>query len=449
MRCYALWMRCSAGLCLLLPLAVVLGCGKRAEIEAISARRGAIRESFVEPARTRLARTYPVTMPVDGRVARIELEPGDKVTKGQRLAEIDLVPFEQAVAEAEAAVKELVAEIEVKEDNRLEKTAAEDAEAAVKAAQEALKAADEEVAAEKARADRAAKDLARNKALFAEKVIAEDQLDDAKLAAETSLIEFRKQQFYRAALKAMVVAVNLYPRAVNQWIAKKGLEKSAIVHRCEQAKARLALAKHRLRLADARSPIDGIVLKRLEQGDRPIGAGQQLLLLGNLDELEVEADVLTQDVLRLRLGSEVGLEPASGIAPIAGKVKRIEPAGFTKLSSLGVEQQRVKVIAAFAGKHDNLGVGYRLHARFLTGAKTDALIVPRFSVLQAPDRSFYVFKVVDGTLVRQAVVIGLRSDLELEVTDGLAESDLIVARPDATMKDGGKVKVNNRPPSGT
>lgn len=428
------------GILVLLALAG-LGCDRGAEVEVVEPRRGTIRESFKEPARTRLATTYPITMPVDARIGRVSLEPGDPVEKGRRLVEIDLVPFRQAVAEAEAAVGELRAEITVKEDNRLEKIAAEDARQAVKAAEEALKAADEEVAAEKARADRAAKELARKQKLFDQGVTPEDQLDDVRLLAETALIELRRQQFYRAALKAMVVAVDLYPRAVDQWIAKKDLEKSVVVHKLEQAKARLALAQHRLRLAEVLSPIDGVVLERHELGDRPLTAGAPLLLLGNLDDLEVVADVLTQDALRLQPGSEVTLEPASSVEPIAGTVKRIEPAGFTKLSSLGVEQQRVNVIVAFAGQHDDLGVGYRVQARFFTGSKDDALIVPRFSVLQDPDRNFYVFKFADGRLVRQGVTIGLRSDLELEITDGLAPSDRIVARPEATMEDGMAVQV--------
>ena len=101
----------------------------------------------------------------------------------------------------------------------------------------------------------------------------------------------------------------------------------------------------------------------------------------------------------------------------------------------------MRVIVSFAGKHDSLGVGYRLQARFYTGTKSDALIVPRFSILQAPDRSFYVFKVVDGKLNRQPVKLGLRSDLEIEVAEGLADADRIVARTDATMRDGMKANV--------
>jgi HlyD family secretion protein len=275
----------------------------------------------------------------------------------------------------------------------------------------------------------------------AETAVTEDELDDARTRAETAVIELRKQEFYAAALRALVVAVNLGPRFVNEYIARKELEREVLVEQLVQARARLAKAEHRLSLARVVSPIDGVVLERFEQGDSPLSAGQPLLLLGNLDELEVIAEVLTQDTLRLEPGSEVSLEPAARIEPIPGKVKRIEPAGFTKLSSLGVEQQRVNVIVSLAGPHDHLGVGYRLQARFFTGSKKDALIVPRFSVLQEPEGGFYVLEVQNGRLEKQPVEIGLRSDLELEVTAGVSESDRIVARPDSSLREETKVKV--------
>lgn len=422
---------------LVLPTA----CRRKLQVEALHPRRGPIQESFTEPARTRLAKTYLVTMPVEGRVGRIDLEPGDKVTRGQTLADFDLVPLEAAVEEARAAVQELQAEIAVKEDNRLEETAAIEAKAMVTAADEAIRAADEEVAAEKARADHAARSLERKRLLAQRNVIAEEELDAAELLAATSLTELRKQQFYRAALKAFRVAVNLGPKAIEQYVARKALERQVLVHRLAQAHARLAAAEHRLKLARVVSPIGGVVLERHEQGDRPLPAGQALLLLGNLDQLEAVADVLTGDALRLHPGTLVEFKPALGRAPFPGKVKRIEPQGFTKLSSLGVEQQRVRVVVALERRPENLGVGYRLQARFLTAARDAALLVPRFSVLQAPDRTYYVLKIVEGRLARQKVELGLRTDLTLEVGSGLTERDTIVAKPDTTMEPGAPVEL--------
>ena len=438
-------MRKRMGMIGLLAVLFLYGCGGPTEVEGIKPRKGDIRESFSEPARTRLAKTYPIAMPVAGRIARIDLEPGDPVKKGQVLAKYDLVPFQEALAEAQAAVRELEAQIVVKDDNRLEETMLSETRATVKAAAESLNASAKQTEAERANAEHAQRNLGRMKRLAGEKTIPESDLDDAQLRADTADIALKRQEFYHAALNALTVAVNLGPSFVEKYILRKGLERATLMHQVAEAKARLARAQHDLELADIRSPMDGVVLERNEQGDRTVAVGQVLLLVGNLDDLEVIADVLTQDALRIGVGSEVSLEPALGIEQkIAGKVKRIEPQGFTKLSSLGVEQQRVNVIVSLEKRREGLGVGYRMQARFFTGSKTEALIVPRFSVLQAPDRSYYVFKISGDRLKRQPVTIGLRGDLELEVTSGLSPSDTIVAEPDTTMKDGMTVTVRKQ-----
>jgi len=421
--------------------AFLLGCGGEAEVDTLRASRGEIRESFSEPARTRLEKFYPITMHVQGRIHRIDFEPGDPVEQGQELVQYDLLPFQQRVAEARAAVAELAAQIVVKDNNRLEETAMIETAATIRAASEALKASGAQVQAETARSQRADKELKRMRQLNKSEAIARSELDDAELDAETALIELRRQEFYRAALQALVTAVHLGPRYVHEFLGRKRLERQVLVEQLTQAEARLALAEHDLAMTSVRSPIDGVVLARYEQGDSTLPAGQPLLLLGNLDAMEVIAEVLTQDAMRLTIGTPVFLEPAARLEPLSGKVKKIEPAGFTKLSSLGVEQQRVNVIVSLDARPPTLGVGYRLQARFLTGSKQEALIVPRFSVLQAPDQSYYTFKVEAGRLKKQPVRLGLRSDLELEIVEGLSEGDVVVSTPDTTLEDDMKVTV--------
>lgn len=433
--------RSASFLALWFPL-VLVGCGAGQDVELTSPRRGEIRESFTEPARTRLAKTYRISMPVSGLVSRIDLEPGDPVKANQELAKFDLVPFREALAEAEAAVAELESRITLNQYDAIEKTALIETKSTIEATAQALKASDAQVEAEEARAARAAKELGRVTKLAASDAITQSKLDDANLTADTSLIELRRQQFYRAALNALFTAVKLGPKYIEQYLGRKGLDRQILQHQLAQARSRLARAEHDLKLAAIRSPIDGVVLERFEQGDRALTAGHELLLLGNLAELEVIADVLTQDAMRLSIGSDVRMETAARLAAVSGKVKRIEPAGFTKLSSLGVEQQRVNVIVSLDAQHDGLGVGYRVQAEFLTGAKPNALIVPRFSVLQAPDQSFYVLGVVERRIKKQPVKIGLRSDLELEVLSGLSQGDVIVAKPDTTMAEGMKVSGN-------
>jgi len=426
------------GICLAaLMVLFAAGCGGR-EVEVTRATRGPIEQSFTEPGKTRLENTWPITLQVAGRIARIDLEPGDRVAAGQRLVQYDLVPFEAAVTEAREAVAEIEASIAVKRYNAIEQTLLVRAEEWIKASRELLKAADEEVAAQKARSDRAAKQLDRVEQLVREGAESESALDDARLDAETSFFELKKEQFTRAAVNTIMTIVELSPRSINEWLGMKSLQVEELQHRLMQARARLVRAEHELSLTDVVSPVDGVVLERYQQGDAMLPAGTKVLLLGNLEELEVEIDVLTQDALKLAPGAPVELSAGAALAA-RGTVKRIEPAGFTKLSSLGVEQQRVNVIVSLDNSDGKLGVGFRVSARFITASAGDALKIPRFSVLESPDGSYYVFRVVDGALVETPVEIGLKSDLKLEITSGLAESDIIVEQPDTTMSDGMEV----------
>lgn len=415
-------------------------CG-RLEVDAVSPERGTIQASFTEQAKTRLEKEYPITMPVSGRIKRITLEPGDRVTEGQEVVPYDLVPLKKAVERARAVIAELKAELAVKDDDRIEKTALKESRAVIEAARQALQASEEQIAAQEARKERAQKHYKRMKALNKTQAVPQSTLDDAVLEAETSLIEYRRQEFYYAALKAILVAIKLGPDYIERYLAREDLERVVILKKLDQARAQLDKAEHRLELASVTSPIDGTVLERHSLGDTSLQAGAPLLLIGNLDHMEVVSDVLTQDALKLKTGGKVILEPAAGFDSIEGKVKRIEPAGFTKLSSLGVEQQRVNVIVAFKGPHEKLGVGYRLQARFFTGSRSDALVVPRFAVMQSPDRSYYVLKIVDAALEKQEVRIGLTNDMHMEILSGLTEKDLIAARPDASMEPGQEVSV--------
>jgi HlyD family secretion protein len=400
--------------------------------------RGPIEVSFSEPGKTRLANTYPITMPVGGLIERIAFEPGDAVAKGDILVTYDGAPFTEAVVEASEAVRQIEAAIVVKEDNAIEKTLLLEANEWIKATAELLKAADEEVAAQEARDGRAAKELARMEGLASENAVSQSALDDVRLEADTALISLKKEMFNRAAVNIVATIVSLGPRVINEYLDLEQLQTAELRHQLAQAKSRLALAERNLALTRIESPIDGVVLRRFEQGAQVLPAGAELLLVGNLDEMEVEVDILTVDAMTVDEGQAVGLSAALDSRALSGKVKRIEPAGFTKLSSLGVEQQRVKAIVSIDERPSSLGVGYRMTVRFVTGSKADALKLPRAAVIQAVDRSYYVFKVDGERLVKTPVTVGMKSDLELEITSGVGEKDNVVARPDTTMTDGMK-----------
>lgn len=426
------------------------GC-KKLPVESSKPKESRIESSFREPARTRLENTYLVTMPVTGRIDRVQLAVGDSVKKGMMLVQFDLTPLEKSVEELTARLAELKAGArdEDIEAAKAAVVAAKSRFAELKAGARAQELSVARATLEQAQAnlEYRKKEMARMERLRRDKTMSEAQYEEARLAYRVSVARLKEAkanfQLIEAGTRSeRLVAAEAEMNQVEQRLRllKSGTRAEVL----KQAAVRLAVAQYQLDLAPLKSPINGVVLERYEQGSRFLNSGHRLMLLGNLDELEVEADVLTQDALLLKNGSPVRLEISGSEKTFQGKVRRVEPAAFTKVSALGVEQQRVKVIVALDKRPEGLGVGYRLHARFITAAKEKALVVPRFSILQAADGQFYVFKIVGGTLKKQFVKIGLRSDLLLEVIDGLSLQDDIVSTPDANMKEGEEVSIINK-----
>ncbi|MCC6546249.1 HlyD family efflux transporter periplasmic adaptor subunit [Candidatus Sumerlaeota bacterium] len=424
---------------ILCAAALLAACGSSTEVRAAKVRKAAITESFSEVARTRLEDRYRITMPLDARIAQVELEPGAIVKKGQTLVEVDRVPLERAVGEARAAVEELRARVALMRDTSVEQKTLENAEATATAMEQQKKSFGALIEAEKWRVTRTQREWERLKGLTDSNAVSKTMLDTSETDAETALIELRRREYEDAMANAQLQSSRLHAEEVRKIIDRKPLETSAIEQQLRAAEDRLAVAQHNLELSNITSPIDGCVLEKYELGGGPLPSGRPLLLLGNLDELEVESEVLSQDAMSLHEGTRVEFSVASSDKVIPGKVRLVRPAGFVKLSSLGVEQQRVIVLCSLEERPENLGVGFRLQARFIVDTKESALLVPRYSVLQAPDESYFIFRIDGRRLRKQRVKLGLRSDLDIEVVDGLKEGDVVVAAPDSAMADGDRV----------
>lgn len=431
------WMRAATGGLLVL---LAGGCGAP-PIEVVTPHRGPIEAGFVEPARTRLVRTYPVSMPVTARVAALTLREGDAVRAGQPLASIDTTELEAAVHELEASREELRAELTRVADHRLEDRLKKGAQDEVVASEQALAASKAQVEAERLRFEQYERDNTRDEKLFEQKAITRQQLDQTHLDYQTSRIDYRRQGFYTAALAALHTAIEIGPEAIDDWLERREHEAASLRHRVTQVEAQLVRARYQLGLAALPAPIDGVVLEKHHQGGVVLGVGTPLYTLGRLDQVEVVAEVLSGDALLLASGSRVVLE-----GDLPARVTRLEPQGFTKHSSLGVEQQRVLVrIAPDGSLPAGVGPGYRLEARFVAAAKADALLLPRHAVLQDRDRSHYVLVVEGGRLRRKAVTLGLASDLEVEVTHGLGVEDQVVHHPDVSLNDGDRAQAQLPP----
>ncbi|NLE37883.1 MAG: HlyD family efflux transporter periplasmic adaptor subunit [Pirellulaceae bacterium] len=423
------------------------GGGSGVPVRTAAAERGPIDEFLVERAKTRLPRTWLVTMPVTGRIEPIELKEGDPVKREQLVARMVLSDLDLDVDEATAAAERLEEAIRENAEDNVERTALKQALEFVRSMQDTVKAAYERVRSGQARYDYSEKNYGRIATLARSKAKTEDDLDQAELLKVQSDADFRQDQLVYSAMKAMQAATDLMPTMIEQYIGNKSLSGAVLKKQLAEALAGQRRVVENRRRGEMRSPIDGVVLSRFVIDEQHLAAGTSLLELGNLDELEIEAEVLTLEAVDVKVGDRVEIfGPAVGKTPARGTVSRIYPAGFTKISSLGVEQQRVRVIVQInpadrqrLRDERHLEVGYRVYVKIITASKPDALVIPRASLFRGDDNQWRVFVVRAGRAELQTVELGLMNDQSAEVVEGLAPGDRVVLAPESTLADGARV----------
>lgn len=362
-------------------------------VDIVQARIGPVTVSIREQARTRVKDQFEISAPVAGYAPRLEWDAGDPVSAGELLLELQPVP---------ASV--------------LDPRARESAEAEVARAQAALAAAEASLESARSRADLAERDLERLTSLFQKGTISESQLDRARAERNQASAELRSAEsgveVARQALR--------YARA-------------ALVQGSGDPATRDAF--------EIQSPISGQVLEVLHESAGVVQPGQPLLRIGDPASLEVIAEVLTDDAVRLSPGLAVEFERWGGDHPLFGEVRRIEPSAFTKVSALGVEEQRTLVIMDITSPGRDwelLGHGYRMDARFVLWRNPATLNVPNGALFRI-DESPAVFVVDDGRARLRTLEIGRRGELHTEVVAGLDAGQPVIAHPDNEVSDGMRV----------
>ena len=420
---------------------------------AAAAKMDSIREFIDEQAKTRLPETYLITMPFAGRIEPIDAVEGSPVKKDQVVARIVAKDLDLAVDQATAAVERADASVSENAYLEVEKTAYKQAEQFVKSTTAAVQASIERMKAGKAKVEYAEHDLGRTQQLMASHAQSQDDLERRLLQKVQSDADYRQDELVHAAMEAMAAATNLTPTMVQQYIAHKRLTADVLAKERAEADARLSQVKQDRQRGTMHSPVDGVVLARYVSNEGFLPAGTQLLEIGRLEAMEVEAEVLTLDVVSAKIGDAVEIYgPAIGPAAVHGEVARIYPAGFTKISSLGVEQQRVRVIVQFHDREDlkrllrerGLGVGYRVRVRIHTAERSQALVVPRSALFRAADNSWQLFVVRGGRARLQNVAVGLMNDEQAEIRSGVAEGELVVLAPESSLSDGTKVDASTQ-----
>jgi HlyD family secretion protein len=366
-------------------------------VEIAKVERGRLAVTVQEEAKTRVVDRYTVSAPVAGIARRVALEVGDRVSRGQALLDIDPAPPPFL-------------------DLRLR----ESAEAKVRAAEASLESAKEQARVAAARDEYARSTFERTAKLHESGFASRDALEAAESEARQA----------RSALGSAESAVNVARSELEA--ARAGLI-SATAKAAPGSRERITV----------RSPVGGSVLAVLHKSEGAVREGEPLLSIGDPRSLEVEADVLSADAVRIRPGSRVLFTRWGGEPALEGKVRSVEPAGFTKISALGVEEQRVLVISDIVSPRETwarLGDGYRLEASFILWEGEGVLQVPAASLFRHGEG--WAAFVADGGRARlRQVQVGHRSGQGAQVLSGLTEGSPVIVHPNEEIRDGSRIRV--------
>lgn len=365
-------------------------------VNVAEAIRAPLQLSVEEEGKTRVIDHYIISAPVAGTTCRVDMEIGDYVKKDQPLVTIEplksqaLDPRSRAEAQHRVAAKEA-----------------------------ALRAAEQNTQSAQAEAELAKIELNRIKPLASQDYIAKDKLDQATTLVRSTVAAKRSADFAVDVARHEVSAA----RTALQYTGAKGeLNPSTTVQ--------------------VRAPVSGRVLKIQHQCAGVVSRGQPLLEIGDTRSLEIATDVLSSDAIKIKPGMRVIFNRWGGEKPLQGQVRTVEPVGFTKVSALGVEEQRVLVISDItsdAEQWQNLGDGYRVEARFILWEDKDILQIPASALFRIKD-SWTVFTMENRKAKRRSVEVGKRNGLSAQIIKGLHESEKVITHPDNAIEEGVVVK---------
>jgi HlyD family secretion protein len=366
-------------------------------VDMVTVDRGELVITVNDEGETRVHDVYVLSAPVAGHMRRIDLHAGDAVT----------------------ALETIVAEIQPIDPAFLDPRSEAQARADLRAAQSARELAESEV--ERARAELvfAEREHSRSVRLIKDGTISQRDLDTAE----------RNKRMTTAALATAIAAFD--------------------VRSYELERARAALVSPSQTTAGSedcdcvaiRAPVHGRVLRILQQSEGVVAAGSPLIEIGNPRDLEIVVDLLSPDAVKVGPGQRVIIERWGGGAPLAGRVRLVEPFGYTKISALGIEEQRVNVVIDLTsdeGEWQRLAHGYQVDVRIVLWESDDTLIVPLLALFR-DGSEWSVFVESDGRAELRKVEIGRRNSLDAEVLSGLEAGESVVLYPGGRVSSGVRI----------
>ena len=426
---------------LLVVAAVVAGLGyafmpQPVEVDLVGVERGDLQVTVDEDGKTRIREKYVVSAPLNGRILRISLDPGDPVEAGETLLTM----------------------IEPRDPELLDARAVAQAEARVQAAEAALRQAEPRLETARAAQALAEQELARAREAARSNAISQAELDTREFEYRQASEDFRAarlaQEIARFELQQAKAAL-IRSRPRDDETSRTTLPDASALAGSDGNGPRDDNAANTAGNGQTNggfnqasgwnfpiySPITGRVLRVFQESAAVVTPSTPLVELGDPRDLEVEIDVLSRDAVKIDQNDLVLLEHWGGERPLEGRVRTVEPSAFTKISTLGVEEQRVYVIVDLVDPfevRENLGDGFRVEARVVIDEAVDVLKIPTSALFRVGNRSA-VFQVVEGVVHQRIVKIGRQSGLEAEVLEGLQLGEQIVLHPSDRIEDGVQV----------
>ncbi|CAJ0800258.1 Macrolide export protein MacA [Ralstonia psammae] len=355
-----------------------------AAVDTARVTRGPLQVTIDEDGEIRAHDRYVITAPITGRLLRVELHEGDQIRAGQVIAVLVPVPMTPGERTAQQA--------------RVDAAAAIFREAQARAAH--------------ARADyeQARRNLDRGEALLSSGAMSRQEVEQMRtmFASSNSDLAAARARETSAAADVRVAMANL-----------KALEAGQPV--------------------EVRAPTNTVLLRIEQQSERVVLAGAALMLLADPSHYELVVDVLSADAVKVSPGMRVSVVEWGGPLAISATVRTVGPGAFTKVSALGVEEQRVHIVADLVDPPGRLNDGYRVQGRIVIWDRPDVLKVPIGALYRCGD-NWCAFVVKNGKAAQRTIQIGQRNAEEAQILDGLQNDDTVVVYPPTTLGDGMNVR---------
>lgn len=425
------------GIVIILTLCLALFLKKETlEVETARAIKGDISEFIIEDGKTMLYREYEITSPLNGRIFALKLREGDTVKKGEIIAEIDTFTKNQELEGLKQKLEEINSMIESVDINRTKPEDIDSSRLKIEEIELQLKQLEKQKQINEINFKQQKTNIERQKKLLGQNVINQSLFEEYENSFKVSEKQLQSILIQEKSLQKNLEISRLTLKKLITTREDNEYQRRVYLSQEKQIQAQIRIIYDDLQRTRIKSPVSGTVLNIYTKDEMAVAAGTRLFKLGDIDSIMVEADILSEEINQVKKGQKVEISGKSlNYKKTFGEVFRIFPSGFTKISSLGVEQQRVKVLIRFNNREFNLLPGTSVDVNIIIREKSNTVVIPERGLFKEKN-DWFVFTVEGNKAQLRKVKIGLKNDENAEILEGLQEGEELVTEISNSIKPG-------------